>query len=52
MESGPKNSSLPLLSPNDEEEWVGINYLELEAINQQLGDAGEKLVMAYEKARL
>ena len=52
MESAPKNSSLPLLSPNDAEEWVGINYLELEARNQQLGDAGEKLVMAYEKARL
>ena len=29
-----------------------INYLELEARNQQLGDAGEKLVMAYEKTRL
>jgi hypothetical protein len=52
MESAPKNSSLPLLSPNDAEEWVGINYLELEARNQQLGDAGEKLVIAYEKARL
>jgi hypothetical protein len=52
MESAPKNSSLPLLSPNDAEAWVGINYLELEASNQQLGDAGEKLVMAYEKARL
>ena len=42
----------PCFSPNDAEEWVGINYLELEARNQQLGDAGEKLVMAYEKARL
>ena len=52
MESAPKNSSLPLLSSNDAEEWVGINYLELEARNQQLGDVGEKLVMAYEKARL
>ncbi|MEC8594385.1 MAG: DUF3883 domain-containing protein [SAR324 cluster bacterium] len=52
MESAPKSSSLPLLSPNDAEEWVGINYLELEARNQQLGDVGEKLVIAYEKARL
>ena len=52
MENAPKNSSLPLLSPNDAKEWVGINYLELEARNQQLRDAGEKLVIAYEQARL
>ena len=29
-----------------------INYLEQEARNQSLGDAGEALVMAYEQARL
>ena len=46
MESAPKNSSLPLLSPNDAARR--INYLELEARNQQLGDEGEKLVMASE----
>ncbi len=29
-----------------------INYLQMEALNRSLGDAGETLVMAYERARL
>ena len=29
-----------------------VNYLQQEALNQSLGDAGEALVMAYEKTRL
>lgn len=31
---------------------VGINYLEREARNQKLGEAGEQLVINYERARL
>ncbi|VEN75053.1 conserved hypothetical protein [Candidatus Desulfarcum epimagneticum] len=31
---------------------IGVNYLEREARNQSLGDAGEKFVMNFERARL
>ncbi len=31
---------------------AGVNYLEREAQNQSLGDAGEKFVISYERARL
>jgi len=31
---------------------TGVNYLEREALNQSLGDAGEQFVMNFERARL
>ena len=44
-------SLLPLNCPLDGEAY-GVNYLEREARNQALGEAGEQFVINFERARL
>ncbi|GAB4185502.1 MAG: DUF3883 domain-containing protein [Wenzhouxiangellaceae bacterium] len=49
--SGEQNSSA-VAEPNSVYNPYGVNYLEREARNQSLGEAGEQFVLNFERARL